>query len=72
MADRGRVGLTTDVVVDDMDLDPYRHENALEYSVSHPKKHHVDEEMQDTVVDHKQQQMHDIACNSDTVRILKN
>ena len=41
VTDRGLAGLTTDVVVHHMDQDP--HENALDYSVSDPEKHCVNE-----------------------------
>ena len=39
--DHGLAGLTTDVVVHRMDQDP--HEKALDYSVSDPEKHRVNE-----------------------------
>ena len=41
VTDRGLAGLTTDVVVHLMDQDP--HEKALDYSVSDPEKHRVNE-----------------------------
>ena len=41
VTDRGLAGLTTDVVVHRMDQDP--HEKALDYSVSDPEKHRVNE-----------------------------
>ena len=52
VADRGLAELTTDVIVHRMDQDP--HEKALDYSVSDPEKHHVNEEVYYSVVDHKQ------------------
>ena len=62
VTDRGLAGLTTDVVVHHMDQDP--HENALDYSVSDPEKHRVNEEVHYSVVDHKQQHMHGMDWNS--------
>ena len=41
VTDRGLAGPTTDVVVHRMDQDP--HEKALDYSVSDPEKHRVNE-----------------------------
>ena len=67
MTDRGLAGLTTDVVVHLMDQDP--HEKALDYSVSDPEKHRVDE-VQYFVVDHKQQHMHCMDWNSVTVILI--
>ena len=67
VTDRGLAGLTTDVVVHRMDRDP--HEKALDYSVSDPEKHRVNE-VQYSVVDHKQQHMHIMDCNSVTVILI--
>ena len=64
VTDRGLAGLTTNVVVHRMDQDP--HEKALDYSVSDPEKHRVNE-VQYSVVDHKQQHMHGMDWNSVTV-----
>ena len=67
VTDRGLAGLTTGVVVHRMDQDP--HEKALDYSVSDPEKHHVNE-VQYSVVDHKQQHMHGMDWNSVTVILI--
>jgi len=67
VTDRGLAGLTTDVVVHRMDQDP--HEKALDYSVSDPEKHRVNE-VQYSVVDHKQQHMHGMDWNSVTVILI--
>ena len=67
MTDRGLEELTTDVVVHRMDEDP--HEKALDYSVSDPEKHRVNE-VQYSVVDHKQQHMHDMDWNFVTVILI--
>ena len=66
--DHGLAGLTTDVVVHRMDQDP--HEKALDYSVSDPEKHCVNEEVHYSVVDHKQQHMHGMDWNSITVILI--
>lgn len=50
-----------------MDEDP--HEKALDYSVSDPEKHRVNE-VQYSVVDHKQQHMHGMDWNSVTVILI--
>ena len=67
MTDRGFAELTTDVVVHRMDEDP--HGKALDYSVSDPEKHRVNE-VQYSVVDHKQQHMHGMDWNSVTVILI--
>ena len=67
VTDHGLAGLTTNVVVHRMDQDP--HEKALYYSVSDPKKHHVNK-VQYSVVDHKQQHMHGMDWNSVTVILI--
>lgn len=67
VTDRGLAGLTTDVVIHCMDQDP--HEKALDYSVSDPEKHRVNE-VQYSVVDHKQQHMHGMDWNSVTVILI--
>ena len=61
VTDRGLAELTTDVIVHRMDEDP--HEKALDYSVSDPEKHRVNE-VQYSVVDHKHQHMHGMDWNS--------
>ena len=61
VTDRGLAELTTDVFVHRMDQDP--HEKALEYSVSDPEKHRVNE-VQYSVADHKQHHMHGMDWNS--------
>ena len=65
VTDRGLAGLTTDVVVHRMDQDP--NEKALDYSVSDPEKHRVNE-VHYSVVHHKEQHMHGMDWNS--VRIM--
>ena len=47
-------------------MDQDHHEKALDYSVSDPEKHRVDE-VQYSIVDHKQQHMHGMDWNSVTV-----
>ena len=67
VTDRGLAGLTTDVIVHLMDQDP--HEKALDYSVSDPDKHRVDE-VQYSVADHKQHHMHGMDWNSVTINLI--
>ena len=67
VTDRGLAELTTDIVVHRMDRDP--HEKALDYSVSDPEKHRVNE-VQYSVVDHKQQHMHGMDWNSVTIILI--
>ena len=50
-------------------MDQDHHEKALDYSVSDPEKHRFNE-VQYSVVDHKQQDMHGMDWNSVTVILI--
>ena len=67
VTDHGLAGLTTDIVVHIMDQDP--HKKALDYSVFDPEKHRVNE-VQYSIVNHKQQHMHGMDWNSVTVILI--